>query len=105
MKTKKIDRSKRLLKPSDFATVSNINSIFQNAETEIVVQNIMKILSTTGNFWKELKWVEYVNERKKYNNFSGDERYYFDKAINYTLSPHMAKQFCPNWKRVVENKS
>lgn len=73
----------------------------RKAETEVIAQNIMKILARTGNQWRELSWEEYESERKKDGNFSEwAEREHFKYALYYTLSAQNAAEFCEGWRKV-----
>ena len=59
--------------PSDFK-VFPWSSVSKNSETETIAQNIMIILSRTGNEFRELSWDEYKEERLKDGGFSDRER-------------------------------
>jgi hypothetical protein len=83
-------------RPGDFTTTP-WNSVFRNAESEIIAMNIMVILKRTGNTFRELTYDEYEAERKKDGNYSTKERVYFDKVIGYCKSPENAAIFSPNW--------
>lgn len=83
-------------KPSNF-TKYPWNSALKTAESEIVAQNIMKILERTGNTWRELSWIEYKKERLKDGNFSDREKEYFKQVINYCINPDTAVLFSKEW--------
>ena len=74
-------------------------SVFQNAQTEWVWNNAIKILFRTGNQWRELPWDEYILERKKDaatdkgGGFDESEKSYFEKVLPYTVSAEMAAAF------------
>lgn len=72
-------------------------SVFQNTETEIVADNIMKILARTGDAWRELTWEEYQVERKKDKGFSSMEKRYFETVLKYTVSYEQALRFSEEW--------
>ncbi len=84
-------------KPSDFLNYP-WDSISQNGESEEIALNIMVILKRTGDNFRSLVWAEYELERKKDGNFSGKERYYFDRVIGYCKSADRAALFSPNWE-------
>lgn len=86
------------LKPSNFTNFP-WDSILQKTESEIVAQNIMKILERTRNEFKELSWEEYQEERLKDKNFSTIEKSYFNKVVNYCASSESAISFCKNWAK------
>ena len=82
--------------PSDF-TNKPYSSVLQNSESESVAMNIMRILTRTGNTFRELSYDEYKLERLKDGNFSESERRYFDKVIGYCVSPATARLLSPAW--------
>jgi len=82
--------------PSNF-TSHPFGSILQHSESETIATNIMKILSITGNTFRELTYDEYKSERLKDGNFSEREKGYFDKVISYCKSPDSANLFCKDW--------
>jgi hypothetical protein len=88
-------------KPSDFAKVSNMASVLQKAEAEIVASNIMVILKRTGDKWRRLGWREYEKERQLDGQFHQMEQLYFDKVKNFCTTAEKAATFCPGWKRVL----
>jgi hypothetical protein len=85
------------MKPSDFHS-HPYDSVLKNNESETVARNIMVILTRLGDTWQELPWDTYVEHRQKDGNFSIKERAYFDKVVNYTISPDAAKRFSPTWR-------
>lgn len=89
---------KKVLKPSDFLEFP-YDSIFHNNETEIVAQNIMKILERTGNEFRPLTWHEYKEERQKDGNFTESEHYYFCDVITYCKSADTAQIFSKAWRK------
>lgn len=88
--------------PSDFK-VFPWSSVSKNSETETIAQNIMIILSRTGNEFRELSWDEYKEERLKDGGFSDRERAYFDKSIGFCKSEDTAVLFSPKWSSVKNN--
>lgn len=87
------------LKPSDF-TKFPIASIFGAAEYEGVAQNIMIILTRTGDEWRQLLWKEYKKERKKDEATEHDlyrEESYFEDVSTYCANAKKALEFCPHW--------
>jgi hypothetical protein len=93
-----------MIKPSQFL-IFPIGSILQNHESETVALNIIKILSTTGDTWRKLDWFEYLNIRHKDGSFTMAEKHYFDKVIDYTVSPDTIKLFCAEWKEIASQPS
>lgn len=87
-------------KPSDFAKVMPMSCIFYQAEYEIIASNIMIILERTGNQFRKLSWREYKKERLEDGDFTDDEKYYFNKVIEYCTDYNKAKTFSKNWKKV-----
>lgn len=87
------------LKPSNFK-IHPWDSIFKNNETETIARNIMVILARTSDTWRSLSWNEYVAERTNDGAFTEWEKPYFDKVIDYTVSPETAKLFSPAWKEI-----
>jgi hypothetical protein len=85
------------LKPSDFAKIYPMNSVYNKSEHETIARNIMLILSRTGNKFRHLSWQEYKKERLKDNNFSDLEKYYFDNVLRWCVGPKNAKQFSNSW--------
>lgn len=84
------------MKPSDFLSFP-AGSIFGRCEYEIVAQNIMSVLTRTGNEFKPLNFQEYKKERLKDKDFSEDEKFFFDNVIEFCESPEKAKTFCSVW--------
>ena len=73
--------------PSLFENVRPWSSTLGKMEYEVVAHNIMRILSRTGNAFREITWKEYKLEREKdsaANNHTTDfiifEKPYFEKA-------------------------
>jgi hypothetical protein len=87
------------MKPSNF-TDFPLSSVFQKCEYEIVAQNIMIILKKKGDKFKKLTWEEYKKQRKLDHNFSEGEKKYFDKVVDYCISPEAAKLFSGVWAGV-----
>lgn len=85
------------LKPSDFAKIDPMNSVFRKSEYETIARNIMVILSRTGNKFRHLSWKEYKTERLKDGNFTEMEKFYFDEVIRWCFSSHNAKKFSYYW--------
>ena len=75
------------------------DSVFQNIQTEIVWNNIILILSRTGDYWRTLTWEEYKNERindaptDKSGFCEFQEKPLFAKALPYTSSEKAASDF------------
>ena len=59
----------------------------------------MTILARTGDEWRSLSWEEYKEYRIKNGNFSEREKRYFDKVIDYCVTPETAKLFSPEWSK------
>lgn len=87
---------KQPLKPSDF-TDYPWDSVKQQAEYEIVAQNIMKIKKRLGNEWTKLSWEQYKEERLKDAHFTGEEYGLFNEVIEYCESPEAAAKFSKAW--------
>jgi len=85
-------------KPSDFTNFP-WDSVLQKTESEVVAQNIMKILERTGNEFKELQWDQYKEERLKDKNFSEAEKIYFQKVTKYCESSSLARTFSNSWNK------
>ena len=92
------------MKPSSF-TCYPWNSVFKNAESEIVAQNIMKILKRTGDTFRNLTVEEYEAEREKDGNFSTVERELFKRVLPYCKSADTATLLSPDWKKIVEGET
>ncbi len=88
------------MNPKNFTKTQPMESVFQKCEHEVIAQNIMVILSRTGNEWRELTWDEYKKERKKDGNFSNIEKGYFDEVLPYTISAEKALDFSPFWAKL-----
>lgn len=89
------------MKPSDFASVSNMGSVARKSEAETVASNIMRILMITGDEWRPLSWEEYWNQRTKHGTgFSLKEKPYFEQVIDFCQSEQTARLFAPGWKMV-----
>jgi len=82
------------------------DSVFHNSERETVALNIMKILSRTGNKWRNLSWDEYLDERVKdgggntHNQDYLSEKTCFEDVSKYTTSEDVARRFCLEWNKV-----
>lgn len=90
------------MKPSNFKKASPMGSVLQKLEAEIVISNIITILSRTGDEWRKLTYDEYKQERLKDGNYSDGEEKYFNQVVDYTISPDTAKLFAPDWLAVAE---
>lgn len=90
------------MNPSHLKNVFGHDSVFQKMEAEIIANNIILILSRTGDVWRKLTFDEYKQERLKDNNFGVFEEKYFNQVIDYCISPDTAKLFSPDWRVVVE---
>jgi hypothetical protein len=93
------------MKPSVISKVYPWSSVLENSESEVVAQNIAKILKRTGDDWRELTEEEYVRERTNDGNFSTREADLFHKVKGYLKSGDTAKLFCTGWKEALENAS
>lgn len=85
-------------KPSDFTNYP-WDSVFKNIESEIVAQNIMRILARTGNEFRDLSWEEYTRERMKDGNFSATENFNFVKVLPFCISAEIAVHFSNIWNK------
>ena len=85
------------LKPSDFSSIYPWSSALQDAHSETVACNIMKILKRTGDEFRKLDWEEYKKERIKDGGFSEKEKSHFDKAVPYCEAAMTARLFSPEW--------
>ena len=84
------------MKPENFTSYP-WSSILQNSESEVIAQNIMKILKRTGNEFRPLSWEEYRTERLKDGNFTEREKGFFEDVIKYCGDSESALQFCSGW--------
>lgn len=84
-------------KPSDFKNYPS-DSVTRNSECETVAQNIMIILSRTGDKFRPFDFEEYQIERKKDGNFSQAEKTYFEKVRSYCADEDTAKTFSKEWR-------
>lgn len=87
------------MEPSDFMDYP-FDSVFKKSECETVAQNIMKILSRTGDEFRKLSFNEYKKERIADGNFSDGEKQFFDMVIPYCKSPDTARLFSKIWNKV-----
>lgn len=85
------------LHPELFAGIVPEKSVLLKRGYEIVAQNIMVVLSRTGNRFRDLPWEEYVSERKKDKGFSDGEKEYFNAVIGYCKNADSALLFSPEW--------
>lgn len=85
------------MKPSDFTNLPT-NSIIRKLEVEIVARNIMIILSRTGNIFRSLSWDEYRQERLRDDNFTEEEKKYFNEVAPWCLTGGKASLFSPIWR-------
>jgi hypothetical protein len=84
-------------KPSDFTNYP-YSSVEQNTEREIIACNIMKILSRTGNTWRELTLEEYITERNKDSTkYNQVEKELFLCMKYWCKSAEEAKKFSKEW--------
>lgn len=90
------------LKPSHF-TCYPWNSVLQKAEAEIVICNIMKILSRLENEFRQLSWNQYKEEKLKDRDFSENEHDYFNEVILYCKDSDSVMSFSKEWKLIGEN--
>lgn len=89
--------------PKDLANQFPYSSVLQNAESETVALNIVKILERTTNSFRLITWEEYGNERLKDGNFTNRENPYFDKVQPYFETLEKAVSFSPEWKKIFDN--
>lgn len=92
------------MKPSAFKSTFPWSSVIGDANSETIAVNIMKILSRTGDEWRELTWEEYRAEREMDGNFSSAEKPYFDEVIDYTISPQTAALLCQDWRKIAKGQ-
>ena len=92
------------MEPSILKQAYPLGSVIRKTEAEIVAQNIILILSRTGDKWRKLDYTEYEKERLKDGNYTKAEKGYFDKVIDYCLNPDAAKLFCPSWKKIIDEE-
>lgn len=85
--------------PSNFTTYPWA-SVLRNSESEIVAQNIMKILERTGNTFRVLPFSEYKEERLKDSGFSDLEERYFYNVVEFCSSEESAKRLSPEWNKI-----
>lgn len=86
--------------PADFARIRPTQSVLYKYESETVAQNIMTILSRTGNTFRELTWDEYKTERLKDGNFNEHKEHkYFNAVKGFCLNADRAWAFSPKWRR------
>lgn len=85
-------------KPTEFAKIQPMSSVFQKSEHETIASNIMTILGRTGDEFRPLTWEEYSIEREKDGNFSGGEKRFFEDVIDHCASAQTARLFSKAWK-------
>ena len=90
------ERKTIMSKPSNY-TSKPWDSVIGKWEAEKIAQNIMVILSRTGNEWRQLSWQEYQEERKKDGGFTQMEQPYFEQVVGYCASAEDANRFCSSW--------
>lgn len=91
-----------LLKPSNFKSFP-WGSVLHKSECETIAQNVMLILSRTGDKWRKLSADEYKAERMKDGGFSNAEMQIFDQVKTYTESALGASRFCESWEQIFNN--
>jgi hypothetical protein len=74
------------------------SSALKTCEHEIVAVNIMVILKTTGDKFRDLTWEEYKSIRLQDGNFSEIEHSLFDDVIPYCKNADTAKLFSKSWR-------
>ncbi len=101
------ENSNYLLEPSHFKNHEPFGCIFKEkaSEHETIAKNIMVILSRTGNVFRNLSWKEYKEEREKDDNFTEQEKYFFNRVNRYCSSSENATKFSPNWKNILEKEA
>lgn len=72
-------------------------SVIQNMESEIVAQNILKILNRTKGMFRTLSWEEYETERLKDGKLFFQEDKCFLRVVDYTTSKEKCETFSKNW--------
>ncbi|MCP4394895.1 MAG: hypothetical protein GY804_11615 [Alphaproteobacteria bacterium] len=80
-----------------------MHSIYRKSEMEVVAQNIMIILSRTGNEFRVLSWDEYKTERLKDGGFLKSikaEQSHFNKVFAMCSTEVSARKFSPTWADV-----
>ncbi len=75
------------------------DSSAKSLEYELAAQNIMLVLSRTGNVFRKLTLKEYKDNIKKVDNriVGSSEAHYMQCAIHYCLSSIAADDFCHTW--------
>jgi len=90
------------MKPSDFAKIIPMSSVYKKSEHETVATNIMIILKRTGDTFRTLTWEGYKDNRMKDGARTGEvnsEKSYFDAVIPYCISAEKAQTFSPYWAK------
>lgn len=87
------------MKPSNFNRFP-FSSVLQNAEAEVIAQNIMVILARSGNKFRSLSWKEYQKERLKDGNFTASEEEYFNQVKKFCVSGDTAVCFSEHWANI-----
>lgn len=82
------------LKPSNFRKKPT-PSIYKNSSHENVAYQIVRLQAIKGNRWRRVTWAEYQKYRGKVT--ASWERAFFDRVVDYTVSPKKCKEFSTNW--------
>lgn len=94
-----------MLKPSDFCCYPNVtNDVGSYHDENVIALNIMTILSTTGNVWRKLDWIEY----RSIKHATIFELVCFERISKYCVSPEYAAYYSQTWsnkKRKYLNKT
>lgn len=89
------------MKPSDFQNQFPGNSVFSNNEHETIAQNIIVILSRTGDTWRELSWEEYLEQRMLDGKSEKSFEYWkFMNVNDYCISEDGVRSFSPFWRNI-----
>lgn len=105
LKNTKIMNTQEKKKPSAVSSIEIWGSVFGKSEAETVCENIIKILKTNGDEWRELPWEEYEAARTAHGATPRDmrlERPYFDQVLPYTTSATRAALICREFNEVLE---
>jgi len=85
--------------PKDFRAYP-YSSVLHKNEYEVIAQNIMKILSRTGNAWRTLSLAEYIEERGKDSKVDETERIRFVSVSSWCVSEEQARLFSNSWLKI-----
>ena len=88
-----------MAQPSSFTSYP-YDSYLQNSGSETVAQNIMVILSHTGDKWRSLSFAEYHEQRLNDGNYSAAEAGYFASVVGWTVNERMVRKFSSTWNKI-----